>query len=116
MNNQFSINNISKEEKFLSIEWSDGKISNFHFMWLRDNCPYGVHPTARQRVFNIVTVSKNIHPESYSLNNKGKLEIKWSEGNHISYYDPNWLRKNCYTLKKKYVSPYRLWDKKLNNG
>ena len=115
MNNQFSINNISKEEKFLSIEWSDGKISNFHFMWLRDNCPYGVHPTARQRVFNIVTVSKNIHPESYSLNNKGKLEIKWSEGNHISHYDTSWLRKNCYTINNnKYISPYILWDNDLS--
>ena len=23
----------------------------------------------------------------------GKLEIEWSEGNHTSYFEPNWLKK-----------------------
>ena len=59
----------------------------------------------RERTFNILEVSENIHPTEYKINSGGKLEIKWSEGNHTSHYDPSWLRKNCYTLKKKYISP-----------
>ena len=37
---------------------------------------------------------------------------------HTSYYDPKWLRENCYTLKnkQKYVSPYKLWDSSLENN
>ena len=48
----------------------------------------------------------------------GKLEIEWSEGDHTSYYDPNWLRENCYTIKnkQKYVSPYKLWDSSLQKN
>ena len=51
-------------------------------------------------------------------NKDGKLEVEWSEGNHTSYYDPNWLRENCYTIKnnKKYVSPYDLWDCSLEKN
>ena len=34
-----------------------------------------------------------------------------------SYYDPKWLRENCYTLKnkKKYISPFKLWNSSLQN-
>ena len=33
--------------------------------------------------------------KKYNLNSDGKLEIEWSEGNHVSYYDINWLS-ICY--------------------
>ena len=112
-----SIKNVSKNDKSLEIEWNDGEKSNFHFMWLRDNCPYGVHPTARQRSFNLLTVSNNIHPKTYSITQDGKLEIKWSEGEHTSHFDPLWLRNHCYTInnKKPYTSPYVLWDARLKD-
>ena len=99
-----SITNISKKEKTLEIDRSDGKKSNFHFMWLRDNCPLGVHKEARHRIFNFLTVSENIYPESSTITQDGKLEINWSEDNHKSLFDPLWLRKNCYTINnnKKY--------------
>ena len=48
----------------------------------------------------------------------GKLEVKWSEGIDISHFDPIWLRNHCYTInnKKKYASPYILWDNNLNQN
>ena len=112
-----SIKNVSKNDKTIEIEWNDGKISNFHFMWLRDNCPYGMHPTARHRIFNLLTISDKINPETYSITKDGKLEIKWNEGEHTSYFDPLWLRKNCYTINNQtsYISPYILWDNQLKN-
>ena len=107
-----SIKSVSKKETTLEVIWNDGKKSNFHFMWLRDNCPDGKHPDARQRIFNLLTVSENIYPKSCVVAQDGKLEINWSEGNHISRFDPLWLRNHCYTInnQKKYQSPYILWD------
>ena len=118
MSETFEIKNISINSNTLDIEWKDGKKSNFLFMWLRDNCPNDVHPTANQRTFDLLTVSEDIHPNEYKVNNKGQLEIKWSEGNHTSYFEPKWLKNNCYTLKsdKKYISPYFLWDSSLQNN
>ena len=110
------ISKVSKNGSALNIECSDGEKSNFNFMWLRDNCPSDMDEDTRERTFNILEVSENIHPKEYKINPEGKLEIEWSEGNHTSFYDPKWLRKNCYTLKEKYVSPYKLLDSKLNSN
>jgi len=84
-------------------------------MWLRDNCPTAHDKHSRHRMFNILESSTNIEPKTYKVNNEGKLEIVWNEGNHTSYYDQEWLRKHCYTINnnKKYISPYQLWDNSL---
>ena len=112
------ISKVSKGNSTLNIEWSDGEKSNFNFMWLRDNCPTAHDKDSRHRMFNILDVSTNIEPRNYKINEQGKLEIVWSEGNHISYYDQKWLRNNCYTIKNKkdYISPYLLWNSSLQNN
>ena len=113
-----SIKNVFKKKSTLEVLWNDGEKSHFHFLWLRDNCPKGIHPEARQRTFNFLTVSEDIFPESFAVTQDGKLEVKWSEGNDISHFDPIWLRNHCYTInnKKKYESPYILWDNNLNHN
>ena len=110
------ISKVLKNGSALNVEWNDGKKSNFNFMWLRDNCPSDMDEDTRERTFNILEVSENIYPSEYKINSEGNLQIRWSEGNHTSFYNPDWLRKNCYTLKKKYTSPYKLWDSKLSSN
>ena len=113
-----TISKLEKNSTYLKVIWNDGKESRFNYLWLRDNCPTAHDKDSRHRMFNILEVSQNINPTKYSISSDGKLEIKWSEGDHTSYYDPKWLRENCYTLKnkKKYVSPYKLWDSSLENN
>ena len=118
MSENFYIKNVSKNGTSLEVEWNDGVKSQFNYMWLRDNCPTAHDPDSRHRMFNILNVSENLSAKSLSVNKDGKLEVEWTEGNHTSYYDPNWLRENCYTIKnnKKYVSPYDLWDCSLEKN
>jgi len=113
-----SISKISKNGTYLQVIWDDGKESKFNYMWLRDNCPTAHDKDSRHRMFNILDVSENINPKKYNLNSEGKLEIEWSEGNHVSHYDINWLRENCYTIKnnEEYKSPYQLWDSNLEKN
>jgi len=113
-----TISKISQNGSGIDVIWSDGEKSNFNFMWLRDNCPSAHDKDSRHRMFNILKVSQNIKPKKYNVNSNGKLEIEWNEGDHTSYFDPSWLRENCYTLKnkKKYVSPYQLWNNSLVNN
>jgi len=107
-----TISRIEKNSSYLKVIWNDGEESKFNYMWLRDNCPSAHDKDSRHRMFNILEVSKDINPKKYNVNKEGKLEIEWSEGDHISYFDQKWLRDNCYTIKnnKKYISPYQLWD------
>jgi len=112
-----NISKICQNGSGLDVEWNDGEKSNFNFMWLRDNCPTARDKDSRHRMFNLLEVSTNISPKQFKINAEGKLEIEWNEGNHTSYYDQKWLRENCYTInnKKKYISPYVLWDNSLNS-
>ena len=112
-----NISKISQNGSGLDVEWNDGEKSNFNFMWLRDNCSTSRDKDSRHRMFNLLEVSTNIAPKQFKINAEGKLEIEWNEGNHTSYYDQKWLRENCYTInnRKKYISPYDLWDNSLNS-
>ena len=112
------ISKVQRNITYLKILWDDGEESKFNYMWLRDNCPTAHDKDSNHRMFNILQVSKNINPKRYNINENGMLEIEWSEGDHTSYYDTKWLRENCYTIKskKKYISPYELWDSKLQEN
>jgi gamma-butyrobetaine dioxygenase len=112
MQDKYTINKIVKKNQFIEITWLDKHISKFHFLWLRDNCPSAIHPTANMRIFNILSVTKNIFPKEIHISNT-KLTIYWSEKNHKSNFEIKWLRDHCYSLKQKYISPYFFWDQKL---
>ena len=113
-----SISKLEKNSTYIKIIWSDGEESKFNYLWLRNNCPTAHDKDSNHRMFNILEVSQNINPKNYNVSSDGKLEIEWSEGDHTSYYDPKWLRDNCYTIKnkKKYISPYKLWDSSLEKN
>ena len=117
MSSKYHVKKLEKKNDHLSILWKDNFESKFHFMWLRDNCPTAIHPTANMRVFNILTVSKNIFPKNYKIE-KNKLNIDWSEGYHSSKFNLKWLRDHCYTEinNQKYKSPYVFWDGKLKKN
>ena len=113
-----SISKLEKNLNYLKVIWDDGEESKFNYLWLRDNCPSAHDKDSRHRMFNILSVSTEISPKTYNINNTGSLEIEWSEGDHKSLYDTTWLRENCYTIKNKnkYISPYKLWDSSLQNN
>ena len=114
---KINISKVSANGSSLDVVWDDGEKSNFNYLWLRDNCPTAHDKDSRHRMFNILNISTNIKAKDFKVNDDGKLMIQWSEGDHTSYYDPNWLRENCYTLKnkKKYISPFKLWNSSLQN-
>ena len=113
-----NISKVSANGSSLDIFWTDGEKSSFNYLWLRDNCPTAHDKDSRHRMFNILQVSTSIKAKKFKINDDGKLIVEWSEGDHTSCYDPNWLRENCYTLKnkQKYISPYKLWNNSLQNN
>ena len=115
---KLNISKVTANGSSLDVLWNDGEKSNFNYLWLRDNCPTAHDKDSRHRMFNILKVSTDIKAKDFKINDDGKLVIEWSEGDHTSYYDPKWLRENCYTLKnkQKYISPYKLWNNSLQNN
>ncbi len=83
---------------WIEVGWSDGRVSRFHHIWLRDNCPCAecVHQGTKEQMFELVTIDVGIAPTSATLDAFGELAIVWSNDGHMSAYHPGWLRANSY--------------------
>lgn len=81
----------------VSIAWADGRISPFHHVWLRDNCPCEqcVYNVTREQVFEIVDAAPDLVPANAHIDSDGCLRIDWQDG-HRSRFDPGWLRAHAY--------------------
>jgi len=91
-----SVETLNLSERSLEIKWSDGKVATFHYLWLRDNCPSGFHPSTQERLFNLTTVSPDIYAIEGTFD-ETTLYINWSEGAHKSAYRLQWLYENAYS-------------------
>jgi gamma-butyrobetaine dioxygenase len=81
----------------VAIEWADGRVSPFHHVWLRDNCPCEqcVYTVTREQVFEIVDAALDLKPAAAHIDTDGCLRIDWQDG-HLSRFDPGWLRAHAY--------------------
>ena len=81
----------------LEVTWSDGRISPFHHLWLRDNCPCPVcvFPVTREQMFEIADAPDDLQLLGASIEEAGALQLGWSDG-HASLFDPGWLRAHAY--------------------
>ena len=93
---QYLLESVTTQPKYLELVWNDGKKSRFHYLWLRDNCATTLHPDTKERIFNQLEVSVDIHPASASVKND-TLHILWSEQNHESTFSGQWLREHAYS-------------------
>lgn len=109
-----SIESISQAEHALTVHWSDGKQSIFHYLWLRDNCASDLHPHSRESTFDQLSVTADIHPQMLSVEDQ-QLKITWSEHEHTSYFELQWLRQHTYSGELRQVpkSSYRSWDSRF---
>jgi gamma-butyrobetaine dioxygenase len=93
------------------VDWSDGRQSRFHALWLRDNCPCPLcrHPQALERRHIFID-----HPEprltSARLDAAGNLLVAF-DPLHESRFDPGWLRHHSYQdwARAERRRPLRLW-------
>lgn len=111
-----TLQSASTGERALSLTWSDGKSSSFHYLWLRDNCPTALHPETQERIFDQLSVTPDIYPLSYSVENEC-LTVDWSEGEHRSQFSAEWLRKHAYSQDLKPTNQFRAqsWDAQFVN-
>jgi hypothetical protein len=72
---------------------------DFHYTWLRHNCPAigkSIHAKTGERIVDCAEIPPTIEPEHVELtDNEQKLKIAWSK-DHISLYDLSFLLSNAY--------------------
>jgi gamma-butyrobetaine dioxygenase len=105
-----SISTVEIVDRSLSIRWSNGSDSTFHFMWLRDNCPLLLHPSTQHRVVETSELPDDVHPSSAVVDNNGSLVIVWAHDQHVSRYTPTWLHRHDYSAGARHTTPVvRTW-------
>ncbi len=95
----------------VEVSWSDGLVSRFHHMWLRDNCQQLLHATTRHRIFETSDIPDDVHPSSAVVGSDGSLVITWAHDDHVSPFAPSWLRENDYGNGASHIPPtVTPWD------
>jgi gamma-butyrobetaine dioxygenase len=86
----------------VKLVWDDQTTSEFHSIWLRDNCPCNacLHPETKQKLLDTPELPLEIAPKSLSVDSSGSLRIVWDHENHTSVYSPQLLKKLKETSSK----------------
>ncbi|XP_078583871.1 gamma-butyrobetaine dioxygenase-like [Branchiostoma floridae x Branchiostoma japonicum] len=85
--------------RMMEVEWSDGGVSRFPYVWLRDNCqcPQCFKPNSRSRLVLMSDLDVNVSPVRVESQARGGLLwVEWSDG-HQSQYDWQWLKERCFS-------------------
>jgi gamma-butyrobetaine dioxygenase len=98
------------------VDWSDGRQSRFHALWLRDNCacPTCRHPQALERRYILID---DVEPRlgSAEVDPSGDLVLRFAGSpkapTHESRFDAGWLRHHAYDewARAERRQPLRLW-------
>lgn len=102
---------IGKEN--LEITFSNGDVSSYHHIWLRDNCHCETcyYAATKQRLLNSATID----PDIKAMNVEYEKELKVSWPNHVSSYSFDWLHLHAYNpalVKKEGALDRVLWQVK----
>jgi gamma-butyrobetaine dioxygenase len=119
------IQQVTTDSDRVQVWWADGerrrgdtaasgRASQFHFLWLRDNCPTARHPVVGEKVLDPVTIPLEIAPASVEVAN-GNLRIVWANDGHESVYEAAWLYDNAYELETRQARRYQstLWTTQM---
>jgi gamma-butyrobetaine dioxygenase len=93
---------VESDARKLVLTWSDGRKSDFHALWLRDNCacPLCRHPQALERRYLLLDQAAPVLIAEAALTTAGDLAITFtpddSGARHRSAFAAGWLRHHDY--------------------
>jgi gamma-butyrobetaine dioxygenase len=90
MNNVAAVKRLWSVPSMLSIEWADGKVSEFASLWLRDNLREDRDPHNGQRLIDIVDVPEDPRIRSAVIKG-GAVHVEWEAESRSGSFDLGWL-------------------------
>jgi gamma-butyrobetaine dioxygenase len=89
-NTNIFIRNFHSDSHFLVIEWNDGLVSRFPFIYLHDNAPHLRHING-QKLIETSSLDIDKIPQKIDLSDDDTLWIEWDNGGKISTFTKEWL-------------------------
>ncbi len=80
----------------VAVTWDGGRVSDFHYVWLRDNCGCDAcrHVVAGERMSDPAAIPLDLQATS-AVANDGNLLLVWPDG-HESTFSAGWLDQHAY--------------------
>jgi gamma-butyrobetaine dioxygenase len=77
-----TITDLSVRADTLVVTWADASVTEFPTIWLRDNCPSGLHPQTHERLLDLLALEAAPVLTTARMNG-GNAELTYADG-HIS--------------------------------
>ncbi len=78
-----TVTNLSVRSNALAVTWTDTTITQFPTIWLRDNCPSGLHPETQERMLDLLAIDPE--PILISATLEAGLALLQYEDGHLSH-------------------------------
>jgi gamma-butyrobetaine dioxygenase len=77
----------------IRVAWEDGAVVDFHPLWLRSECACREcrSRVTLERTFDHFRLPLDLAPAQVEVTTEGALRLVWSQGGHVSLFDPGWL-------------------------
>jgi gamma-butyrobetaine dioxygenase len=93
------------------VSWDDGRVSRYHHLWLRDNCPQLADTATGHRIVDTATIPADCRPSAVEVVDTDALRVTWAGDAHISTYPGGWLLAHDYSNGVRTTRPSLVrWD------
>ena len=95
------IRSLSKEQA-LELTWDNGKVIPLSFLFLRGECPCAacVDEFTGQKILDVSTIPKDIHPTDFSMTGNYALKIVWSDNHDSGLFTWDFLALLCQAVEE----------------
>ncbi|KAM9545930.1 gamma-butyrobetaine dioxygenase-like [Salvelinus alpinus] len=110
-----------EQERQLEVEWEDSRQSLYPYTWLRDNCQCPLCTLQSAHARSLLLSQLDIHTgvDRVQVTDNNKVSIVWPD-QHTSEFDPEWLRKRCFSpaarqalQEELFLNKRMYWDSEL---
>jgi len=93
------IRTATSDGRILTLEWSDGRISRYHAIWLRMNTcdPETFNLDTREITRSPLDLPAEVRIERVSVRPDGAVGLVFQPEGHAALFDPGWLRLHDYS-------------------
>ncbi|WP_028671198.1 TauD/TfdA family dioxygenase [Saccharospirillum impatiens] len=83
----------------VTLHWSDGRVSNLHSVWLRENAgdDSTVNPATRERILDLSSLDAWPEIDNATVDDSGALCVRFAPEGLSLRFHPGWLRAHDYS-------------------
>jgi len=98
---------IENKSNYLRVKDNNNNYHDFHYFWLRHNCSCFKgcnNAQTKERTISTTDFPIDVYPLTQTLSKDNILTIEWSDANHVSKFDMNYLIENSYAKNITHVN------------